>query len=71
MTAAVAFYRSMGSGLFGLYRAFHWSGDALAPVADVDPQTLGALIDYEEQKDAARNLSEQHRSYRRLSDKRV
>lgn len=52
MTAAVAFYRSMGSGLFGLYRAFHWSGDALAPVADVDPQTLGALIGYEEQKDA-------------------
>ena len=48
--AASDFYSSRGAGDFALYSAFKWSGDALVPIRDIDPETLDSLVGYEEQK---------------------
>ncbi|MDR1379428.1 MAG: ATP-binding protein [Synergistaceae bacterium] len=49
--ALVFFYRSCGSGLYALNRAFRWSRErGLTPVKDLDPLALISLVGYEAQK---------------------
>ncbi|MDR1650031.1 MAG: ATP-binding protein [Synergistaceae bacterium] len=49
--ALVMFYKSHGSGLYALNRAFRWSGEnRLTPVKDLDSSLLASLVGYEAQK---------------------
>jgi predicted AAA+ superfamily ATPase len=49
--ALVMFYRSHGSGLYALNRAFRWSREnRLTPVKDLDSSLLASLVGYEAQK---------------------
>jgi predicted AAA+ superfamily ATPase len=49
--ALVSFYRTCGSGLYALNRAFCWSREKrLTPVRDLDPLSLASLVGYEAQK---------------------
>jgi predicted AAA+ superfamily ATPase len=51
MKALLDFYMSQGSGIYSLHKAFTWSKESgLTPVFDTDPQTLSALLGYEQQK---------------------
>ena len=46
------YYRQMGTGLFGVYRAFRWQAGALAGISHPDPIRLQDLARYEWQKAA-------------------
>ena len=47
-----AYYRQMGTGLFGVYRAFRWQAGAMAGISHPDPIRLQDLARYEWQKAA-------------------
>jgi uncharacterized protein len=47
-----AYYRQMGTGLFGVYRAFRWQAGALAGISYPDPIRLQDLACYDWQKAA-------------------
>jgi uncharacterized protein len=47
-----AYYRQMGTGLFGVYRAFRWQSGAIAGISHPDPIRLQDLARYEWQKAA-------------------
>ena len=53
-----AYYRQMGTGLFGVYRAFRWQAGALAGISHPDPIRLQDLARYEWQKAALVNNTE-------------
>jgi predicted AAA+ superfamily ATPase len=49
--ALISFYRTCGSGLYALNRAFSWSRERrLTPVRDLDSLSLASLVGYEPQK---------------------
>jgi predicted AAA+ superfamily ATPase len=57
--ALVHFYRTCGSGVYALNRAYRWSREkCLTPLMDLDPSPLASLIGYGSQKRALLNNTE-------------